>query len=145
MVTLNETLFDQRLTKLLLILCENNWMTPISADKAKNQLKEVCALSKNVSKLKMYKRTERDRFWFDLLSPHPKPLRSTSSLGVTGFTIPRYPSVLSTSVFPPFELFCLFIPSLEGALHEKLLPLCLLPASHGLQNTPTCWPRVATH
>ncbi|GBL72498.1 hypothetical protein AVEN_115410-1 [Araneus ventricosus] len=81
MVTLSETLFDQRLTKLLLILCENNWMTPISADKAKNQLKEVCAESKNVSKLKMYKRTERvDKFWFDLLSTYPKPCNDTISL-----------------------------------------------------------------
>ncbi|GBO29646.1 hypothetical protein AVEN_212602-1 [Araneus ventricosus] len=81
MVTLSETLFDQRLTKLLLILCENNWMTPISTDKAKNQLKEVCAESKNVSKLKMYKRTERvDKFWFDLLSTYPKPCNDAISL-----------------------------------------------------------------
>ncbi|GBN49355.1 hypothetical protein AVEN_57100-1 [Araneus ventricosus] len=81
MVTLSETLFDQRLTKLLLILCENNWMAPISADKAKNQLKEVCAESKNVSKLKMYKRTERvDKFWFNLLSTYPKPCNDAISL-----------------------------------------------------------------
>ncbi|GBL98980.1 hypothetical protein AVEN_70269-1 [Araneus ventricosus] len=33
----------------------------------------------------------------------------------------------------------------EGALQEKLSPLCLLPASHGQQITPTCWPCVATH
>ncbi|GBO41986.1 hypothetical protein AVEN_160684-1 [Araneus ventricosus] len=33
----------------------------------------------------------------------------------------------------------------EGALHEKLSPLCLVLASHGQQNAPTCCPCVATH
>ncbi|GBM95166.1 hypothetical protein AVEN_58475-1, partial [Araneus ventricosus] len=68
------------------------------------------------------------------------PLRGTSSLGVTGFTTPRYPSVLSPFQFLPFFEFLLFffLPSRvgEGALHEKLLPLCLLPASHGQQYPP---------
>ncbi|GBM83115.1 hypothetical protein AVEN_73111-1 [Araneus ventricosus] len=42
------------------------------------------------------------------------PLRGTSSPGVTGFTTPRYPSVLSPFEFSlPFS-FCLFFPSLEG-------------------------------
>ncbi|GBN38816.1 hypothetical protein AVEN_173374-1 [Araneus ventricosus] len=77
------------------------------------------------------------------------PLRGTSSSGVTGFTTPRYPSVCY-----PFDFCLLFEFQLcssfprrvgEGALHEKLLPLCLLPASHGQQITPTCWPCVATH
>ncbi|GBN56502.1 hypothetical protein AVEN_119354-1 [Araneus ventricosus] len=77
-----------------------------------------------------------------------RPLRGTSSLGVTGFTTPRYPSVWSPSVFSSPSVYCFFFfPSRvgEGALHEKLLPLCLLPASHGQQHTPTCWPCVATH
>ncbi|GBM81230.1 hypothetical protein AVEN_236440-1 [Araneus ventricosus] len=77
-----------------------------------------------------------------------KPLRGTSSIDVTGFTTPRYPSVLSPSVFSSTSVYCFFFfPSRvgEGALHEKLLPLCLLPASHGQQYTPTCWPCVATH
>ncbi|GBL78439.1 hypothetical protein AVEN_42936-1 [Araneus ventricosus] len=76
------------------------------------------------------------------------PLRGTSSIDVTGFTTPRYPSVLSPSVFSSTSVYCFFFfPSRvgEGALHEKLSPLCLLPASHGQQNTPTCWPCVATH
>ncbi|GBN04423.1 hypothetical protein AVEN_230445-1 [Araneus ventricosus] len=33
------------------------------------------------------------------MSVSPHPLRGTSSLGVTGFTTPRYPSVLSPSIF----------------------------------------------
>ncbi|GBM75081.1 hypothetical protein AVEN_197441-1 [Araneus ventricosus] len=33
------------------------------------------------------------------LAPLNRPLRGTSSLGVTGFTTPRYPSVCSPSVF----------------------------------------------
>ncbi|CAL1292038.1 unnamed protein product, partial [Larinioides sclopetarius] len=72
-----------------------------------------------------------------------------SSLGVTGFTTPRYPSVWSPFRFVLLFSFCAFcfLPSRvgEGALHEKLLPLCLLRASHGQQITPTCWPCVATH
>ncbi|GBN78669.1 hypothetical protein AVEN_36353-1, partial [Araneus ventricosus] len=69
----------------------------------------------------------------------------TSSLDVTGFTTPRYPSVWSSFWFFLSLSFCFFLPSREGALHEKLLPLCLLPASHGQQHTPMCWPCVATH
>ncbi|GBN69628.1 hypothetical protein AVEN_81978-1 [Araneus ventricosus] len=79
--------------------------------------------------------------------PDHDPLRGTSSLGVTGFTTPRYPSVCSPFEFLPFFSFCFFfLPSRvgEGALHEKLLPLCLLSASHGQQYTPTCLPCVAT-
>ncbi|GBN29031.1 hypothetical protein AVEN_56026-1 [Araneus ventricosus] len=76
------------------------------------------------------------------------PLRVTSSLDVTGFTTPRYPSVWSPFwFFLSFSFAFSFLPSRvgEGALHEKLLPLCLLPAPHGQQHTPTCWPCVATH
>ncbi|GBM13032.1 hypothetical protein AVEN_101892-1 [Araneus ventricosus] len=72
----------------------------------------------------------------------------TSSLDVTGFTTSRYPSVWSPFwFFLSFSLAFSFLPSRvgEGALHEKLLPLCLLPAPHGQQHTPTCWPCVATH
>ncbi|GBN08382.1 Retrovirus-related Pol polyprotein from type-1 retrotransposable element R1 [Araneus ventricosus] len=58
-----------------------------------------------------------------IVDPNLQPLRGTS-IDVTGFTTPRVG---------------------EGALPEKQLPLCLLPASHGQQNTPTCWPCVATH
>ncbi|GBM70497.1 hypothetical protein AVEN_53792-1, partial [Araneus ventricosus] len=79
--------------------------------------------------------------------PTPFPLRGTSSLGVTGFTTPRYPSVSSPFEFLPFLSFCFFfLPSRvgEGSLHEKLLPLCLLSASHRQQITPTCLPCVAT-
>ncbi|GBN97865.1 hypothetical protein AVEN_94090-1 [Araneus ventricosus] len=82
-----------------------------------------------------------------LLCKVVSPLRGTSSSGVTGFTTPRYPSVLPPFVFPSPLVFAFsFLPSRvgEGALHEKLLPLCLLPASHGQQYTPTCWPCVAT-
>ncbi|GBN63077.1 hypothetical protein AVEN_116881-1 [Araneus ventricosus] len=81
------------------------------------------------------------------------PLRGTSSLGVTGFTTPRgSPSLgeygcpnpevprdlYSLPVYPPLCLLLSadpFHPSTasEGALHEKLSPLCLLPASHGSQ------------
>ncbi|GBM47142.1 hypothetical protein AVEN_139224-1 [Araneus ventricosus] len=72
----------------------------------------------------------------------------TSSLDVTGFTTPRYPSVWSPFwFFLSFSFAFSFLPSRvgEGALHEELLPLCLLPAPHGQQHTPTCWPCVATH
>ncbi|GBM15381.1 hypothetical protein AVEN_270892-1 [Araneus ventricosus] len=57
------------------------------------------------------------------------PPRGTSS-GVTGFTTPRYPSVFSPFVFSSPLVFAFsFLPSRvgDGALHEKLLPLCLLP------------------
>ncbi|GBN79513.1 hypothetical protein AVEN_205511-1 [Araneus ventricosus] len=81
--------------------------------------------------------------------PFHTPLRGTSSLDVTGFTTPRYPSVYFSFRFClPLSFFAIFFfPSRvgEGALHEKLSPLCLLPASHGQQITPTCWPCVATH
>ncbi|GBN57978.1 hypothetical protein AVEN_151104-1 [Araneus ventricosus] len=77
------------------------------------------------------------------------PLRGTSSLDVTGFTTPRYPSVYFSFRFslPLSFLLFFFFPSRvgEGALHEKHLPLCLLLASHGQQYTPTCWPCVAYH
>ncbi|GBN43820.1 hypothetical protein AVEN_220682-1 [Araneus ventricosus] len=62
-------------------------------------------------------------------SANSSPLRGTSSSGVTAFTTPRYPSVLSNSIpFPPLEFFAFFFPSRVGeeALHEKLSPLCLL-------------------
>ncbi|GBL75202.1 hypothetical protein AVEN_194441-1 [Araneus ventricosus] len=45
----------------------------------------------------------------------------------------------ANSSIPRTKVFALsFLPSRvgEGALHEKLLPLCLLPASLGQQNTP---------
>ncbi|GBN47768.1 hypothetical protein AVEN_181784-1 [Araneus ventricosus] len=78
-----------------------------------------------------------------------QPLRGTSSLDVTGFTTPRYPSVYFSFRFClPLSFFAIFFfPSRvgEGALHEKQLTLCLLRASHGQQITPTCWPCVATH
>ncbi|GBM13483.1 hypothetical protein AVEN_40419-1 [Araneus ventricosus] len=68
---------------------------------------------------------------------------------MTGFTTPRYPSVyFSFRFFLLLSFFAFsFLPSRvgEGTLHEKLLPLCLLPASHGQQITPTCWPCVAIH
>ncbi|GBN15213.1 hypothetical protein AVEN_23023-1 [Araneus ventricosus] len=82
---------------------------------------------------------------YRIITPH----RGTSSLDVTGFTTPRYPSVyFSFRLFLPLSFFAIFFfPSRvgEGALHEKQLPLCLLLASHGQQITPTCWPCVATH
>ncbi|GBN87600.1 hypothetical protein AVEN_206551-1, partial [Araneus ventricosus] len=69
-----------------------------------------------------------------------KTLRGISSSGVTGFTTPRYPSVWSPFVFSSPLVFAFsFPPSRVGekALHEKLLPLCLLLDSHGQQITPT--------
>ncbi|CAL1261642.1 unnamed protein product, partial [Larinioides sclopetarius] len=45
--------------------------------------------------------------------PNPLPLRGTSSLGVTGFTTPRYPSVCSPFRFGLLLVLLLF-PSLEG-------------------------------
>ncbi|GBN06856.1 hypothetical protein AVEN_94868-1, partial [Araneus ventricosus] len=66
------------------------------------------------------------------------PLRGTSSLGVTGFTTPRYPSVFFSFRFVLPLSFAFFLPSRvgEGALHEKRLPLCLLRASRGQQIYP---------
>lgn len=78
-VAVNENLFAQRLTKLLLTFCENNWMTSSVAEKAKMQLTKVC--SENVLKLQEYQRTERiDKFWYNLLSTYSKPCDEAISL-----------------------------------------------------------------
>ncbi|GBM97905.1 hypothetical protein AVEN_228338-1 [Araneus ventricosus] len=45
--------------------------------------------------------------------PKEEPLRDTYSSGVTGFTTPRYPSIWSPFIFPPFS-FDFLLPSLEG-------------------------------
>ncbi|GBN72298.1 hypothetical protein AVEN_120305-1 [Araneus ventricosus] len=70
------------------------------------------------------------------------PLRGSPSLGGYGCPNPEVPRVLySLPVYPPLCLLlfaAFFYPSTasEGALHEKLLPLCLLLASHGQPKPP---------
>ncbi|GBO39369.1 hypothetical protein AVEN_83598-1 [Araneus ventricosus] len=69
-------------------------------------------------------------------------LRGSPSLGEYGCPNPEVPRDLySLPVYPPLSLLLFadpFHPSTasEGALHEKLLPLCLLLASHGQLKTP---------
>ncbi|GBM83096.1 hypothetical protein AVEN_73093-1 [Araneus ventricosus] len=68
---------------------------------------------------------------------HFGPLRGSSSSGGYGCPNPEVPRDLySLPVYPPLCLLLSadpFHPSTasEGALHEKLSPLCLLLASHG--------------
>ncbi|GBN28480.1 hypothetical protein AVEN_275460-1, partial [Araneus ventricosus] len=68
--------------------------------------------------------------------------RESPSLGEYGCPNPEVPRDLySLLVYPPLSLLLSadpFHPSTasEGALHEKLLPLCLLLASHGQLKTP---------
>ncbi|GBM48083.1 hypothetical protein AVEN_34404-1 [Araneus ventricosus] len=72
----------------------------------------------------------------------PTPLRGSPSLGGYGCPNPEVPRDLSSlPIYPPLCLLlsaAYFHPSTasEGALHEKLLPLCLLLASHGQPKTP---------
>ncbi|GBL71529.1 hypothetical protein AVEN_256266-1 [Araneus ventricosus] len=74
--------------------------------------------------------------------PNNPPLRGSPSLGEYGCPNPEVPRDLySLPVYPPLSLMLSadpFYPSTasEGALHEKLLPLCLLLASHGQLKTP---------
>ncbi|GBM86575.1 hypothetical protein AVEN_16920-1 [Araneus ventricosus] len=69
-------------------------------------------------------------------------LRGSPSLGGYGCPNPEVPRDLySLPVYPPLCLLLSadpFHPSTasEGALHERLLPLCLLLASHGQPKTP---------
>lgn len=73
-VTVNQALFEKRLTKLLLILCEKNWLTSIQADRAKSQFQEVCFEANNLAKFKSYNKTHRiDQFWFNILSCATRP------------------------------------------------------------------------
>ncbi|GBN27500.1 hypothetical protein AVEN_67558-1 [Araneus ventricosus] len=68
--------------------------------------------------------------------------RGSPSLGGYGCPNPEVPRDLySLPVYPPLCLLLSadpFHPSTasEGALHERLLPLCLLLASHGQPKTP---------
>ncbi|GBM96078.1 hypothetical protein AVEN_111466-1 [Araneus ventricosus] len=70
------------------------------------------------------------------------PLRGSPSIGEYRCPNPEVPRDLdSLPVYPPLCLLlsaAYFHPSTasEGALHEKLLPLCLLPASDGQPKTP---------
>ncbi|GBN77421.1 hypothetical protein AVEN_254187-1 [Araneus ventricosus] len=70
------------------------------------------------------------------------PLRGSPSVGEYGCPNPEVPRELSSLlVSTPLSLLlsaAYFHPSTasEGALHEKLLPLCLLLASHGQPETP---------
>ena len=73
-VTVNQKLFEKRLTKLLVTLCEKNWLGTVQADKAKNQFQEICCSSSNLSKLKSYSKADRiDQFWYEMLSSATKP------------------------------------------------------------------------
>ncbi|GBL82715.1 hypothetical protein AVEN_263771-1 [Araneus ventricosus] len=89
-----------------------------------------------------------------VISPPPsskpektKKFKNRDSPSLGGYGCPNLE--VPRDLFSLQVVFCfwLFLPSRvgEGALHEKLLSFCLLPASHRQQNTPTCWPCVATH
>lgn len=68
-ICLKPNLFSNRVTKLLLILVQKNWISSSVADKVKLQLKEICSRLNTVEKLKSYKKSERiDVLWHDILS-----------------------------------------------------------------------------
>ncbi|GBN70127.1 hypothetical protein AVEN_238793-1, partial [Araneus ventricosus] len=57
------------------------------------------SFSRSCSKWKVEKEVVATKYKHNISFPETRPLRGTSSLGVTGFTTPRYPSVLSPSVY----------------------------------------------
>lgn len=74
-VNLNSNLFSSRLTKLLLILCKKNWISTTVAERVKSQFKGICLQPHIVTKLKLYKRSERiDNFWYSILSSEQNSL-----------------------------------------------------------------------
>ncbi|GBM18948.1 hypothetical protein AVEN_1572-1 [Araneus ventricosus] len=77
-----------------------------------------------------------------LRTSYPEPLRGSPSLGEYGCPNPEVlRDLYSFPVYPPLFLLLPadpFHPSMasEEVRHEKLLPLCLLLASHGQLKTP---------